>query len=174
MEANLVSDKGILDAVAKYLTSKGKPTNVSDFINPTKYAGVTVFWLYVPGFTYWRLPAAGTGIEATAGQVLTVDWAPPGVLPPTVQSPRGFVVTETSVVSSVGVAVVLHPAGSSSGVVTYQVKDPTTDDAQFRPWKYLPIQAAPAPGVITFAGVQLLYRDMSLPKNPPPSSCQPR
>jgi len=152
----MAGDNGILEAVAKHLTAKGTSTVVADLINPGRYAGVTVFWLYSPGISSLRLPAFATTVEASAGQVLNVNWAPPGLLPPSIQATRGFFVDDGAPVSGMGISVVLVPAGGSAPAsVTYSIKDPTTDAASGKPYKYRQIQARPLPGVITFAAPQL-------------------
>jgi hypothetical protein len=186
IEANHLSDKGILEALAKYLTDKGTPTTPADLIDPQRYAGVVIFWLYNPGFPYWRLPATspldvtgGTGIKLKVegpGQVLTVDWAPPGALPPPVaplQSTRGFVVFEFASESKTGLTAVLYPAGSNPGEVTYEVKDTITDPLQLRPWTHPDVKATPRPGVITFVPIQLYFNGETPPKITPPSNCLP-
>jgi len=152
----MASDKGILEAVAKALTASGSSTTVADLTNPAKFSGVTVFWLYAPGFSSLRLPAFGTTIEASAGTVLNINWAPPGLLPPSIQSTRGFFVDTSSPVSGMGIAVVLLPAGSTPPAkVTYTVIDPVTDAPSGKPYTYQKIQAKPLPGVISFAAPQL-------------------
>jgi hypothetical protein len=156
IELPLASDKGILEAVAKHLTAKGTATEVSDLINPTRYAGVTVFWLFSPGISSLRLPAFGTTVEPSAGTVLNVNWAPPGLLPPSIQSTRGFFVDDGAPVSGMGIIAVLVPAGSTAPAsVTYSFTDPVTDAAWGRPYRYQQIQQQPLPGVITFASLQL-------------------
>jgi hypothetical protein len=175
LESNQLSNKGILDALARFLSATGTPTTVADFTNPSKFAGVAVFWLGNPGFPYLRAPAANTTVEATAGQVINVEWAPPGFLPPpydAMQSERGFFVAGAPV-SSMGIAAVLVPAtGSPPASVTYKFVDSTTDAAAGRPWYYPSIQAPLTPGAITYGGIQMYHS--TGPKWPPsPYFCLP-
>ena len=175
-EAGNLSTVGILEAVAKYLTVSGTPTTVADFVDPTKFANVVVFWLYHPGSALLRVPADGTTIEASAGQVLHVEWAPPGVPPDNLRSTRGFMVSDGAAVSPRGISVVLLRAGAElPPVVTYTVKDPSEDEALARPWFFPPIQAPPTPGVVNFAGTQLWRSDEpnGPPGPPPPFLCLP-
>ena len=44
-EAMHISDRGVLEAVARYRQAKGQPTAVADFLNPAKFATVSVFFL---------------------------------------------------------------------------------------------------------------------------------
>ncbi|RKH13330.1 hypothetical protein D7V97_06030 [Corallococcus sp. CA053C] len=157
-ESLAIGDNGILDAVARYLTATGTPTTALDFVDPTKFHGVNVFWLFQPGFPMLRAPAPGTTIEATSGQVFNVAWQPPGStsIPPGLQSPRGFVVQAGSPTSGLGIIVVTQPAsGPRAPGVRFTVVDNTTDAANRRPWKFDPINAPIVPGVITFAGLQI-------------------
>jgi len=173
IDAAQLSEKGILQAVAKYLTAKGTSTSATDLTNPARFGGVTVFWLYMPGFSSLRAPGGGTTIEASSGQVLNVEWAPPGVLPPPLsdlQSERGFFVAEGAPVSSVGISVVLLPANSTAPV-KYSVKDPQTNAALARPWKAPDITLAPQPSVITFGGIQLWHAS-GRPFPPEKNFCQ--
>jgi hypothetical protein len=176
-EAANLSTVGILDAVARYLTSKGTPTSVADFVNPAKFSNVVVFWLYQPGSPLLRVPADGTTIEASAGQVLHLEWAPPGVPPAELRSARGFMVAEGSLVSPLGLSVVLLRAGAGvPPVVTYSVRDPSSNEALSRPWFFPPIVAPPTPGVVNFAGNQLWRADQpNGPAGPtPPMLCLPQ
>lgn len=169
-EAAGLSTVGILEAVAKYLTVSGRTTSVQDLVNPAKYANVVVFWLYHPGSPLLRVPADGTTVEASAGEVLHIDWAPPGTPPANLRSTRGYIVSEPATTSPLGVSVVLLPAGSNvPPVVTYSFVDPTVDVSQSRPWFFPPIQAPPTPGVVNFAGTQLWRADEpNGPAGPPP------
>ncbi|MBE4751545.1 hypothetical protein G4177_25560 [Corallococcus sp. ZKHCc1 1396] len=157
-ESLAVSDIGILDAVARFLTATGTATAVGDFVDPSKFHGVNVFWLYQPGFPMLRAPAVNTTLEASSGQVLNVAWQPPGSpnVPAGLQSPRGFVVQAGSPVSGLGIIVVLQPASSPKPPgIRFTVRDDTTDAAARRPWKFDPINAPAIPGVITFGGLQI-------------------
>lgn len=152
----MASDKGILEAVAKYLTVKGTATTVADLTNPSRFAGVTILWNFSPGLPSLRLPAFGTTVEPSAGQPLNINWAPPGLVPPAIQSTRGFFVDDSIPVSAMGIVVVLVPAGPTApSMVTYSVKDPSTDAATGHPYQYRQIRARPLPGVISFAATQL-------------------
>lgn len=152
----MASDKGILEAVAKYLSAKGTATTVADLTNPARYSGVTILWNFSPGLPSARLPAFGTTVEPSAGQPFNINWAPPGAVPPAIQSTRGFFVDDSIPVSAMGIVVVLVPGGASApSMVTYSVKDPVTDAAAGRPYQYRQIRARPLPGVIAFAAPQL-------------------
>lgn len=156
-ESLAIGDNGILDAVARAMTAAGAPTTPADFVDPTKFHGVNVFWLYQPGFPMLRAPAVNTALEATSGQVFNVAWQPPGApgLPPGLQSPRGFIV-QPGAVSGLGIFVVVQPAsGPKAPGVRFTVRDDTTDAATRRPWKFDPINAPLIPGVITFGGLQI-------------------
>jgi hypothetical protein len=161
LEAAQLSDNGILEAVARYLTEiEGNPTTVQDFLSPEKYAAVTVFWLYHPGFPFLRVPADSTTVEASAGRVINVAWAPPGALPPglaPLQSTRGFFAPPGATYSGVGISVVLLPRSATPPppVVTYLLKDmgdPTVNPTALRPWSFMPLKIPPIPGTIGFAG----------------------
>lgn len=176
IEASQLSTTGILQAIAKYLTSKGTPTTVAHLYGLTnRYEGVTVFWLYNPGFSSLRGPGAGTTVEASAGQVLNVEWAPPGVLPPPLsdlQSQRGFFVAEGAPVSSLGIVAVLVPKGSTNPV-TYKFKDPTTDAATGRPWKYPDLTVAPTSEAVAFGAIQLRFATGTA-SQPERTACRPK
>lgn len=192
LEALQMSDKGILEAVAKYLTAEGTPTTVQDLLNPARFGGVTVFWLYRPGFPVFRVPAANTSVVATvkdvssgvdvpSGRVLNIEWAPPGALPPPLapfQSTRGFFIPPgpPAPISSLGLAAVLHPPlMGPPPMVTFTAKDLTTSDPEGRPWVFQAAVALPVvPGVVSFAGLQLANKTPSTtPSIPPPSTCLP-
>ncbi|MBN9684621.1 MULTISPECIES: hypothetical protein [unclassified Corallococcus] len=188
LEALQMSDKGILEAVAKYLSFEGTPTTVADLLNPGRFGGVTVFWLYRPGFPVFRVPAANTTVEASAGRVLNIEWAPPGVLPPPLaglQSTRGFFIPPVAPggtpapFSSLGLVAVVHPPlpqppMGPPPVVHYTAKDTTTSDPEGRPWVLPPLDLPVAPGSVTFAGLQMYSKTPSTtPQIPPPSTCLP-
>ncbi|AFE05995.1 hypothetical protein COCOR_04734 [Corallococcus coralloides DSM 2259] len=185
LEALQMSDKGILEAVAKYLTAtEGTPTTVADLLNPGRFGGVTVFWLYRPGFPVFRVPAANTTVEASAGRVLNIEWAPVGVLPPPLapfQSTRGFFIPPGPPApnSSLGLVAVVHPPlpqppMGPPPVVHYEAKDSTTSDPEGRPWVLQPLDLPVAPGSVTFAGLQMYSKTPSTtPQIPPPSTCLP-
>lgn len=104
----LASTGGVLDAVAKYLTPTGGPAvAVTDFIDPSKYGGALVAWFYAPEAPVVRVPAGGTRLTAPGMTVYNITWAPPGLGPTGLQSPRGFFVTTSP--SPIGVVVALAP-----------------------------------------------------------------
>ncbi len=143
---------GILDAVAQAESQPGAPVAVADLVNPAKYGGVAVFWMYQPLGGSVRVPAFGTRMDANVGRVLLIDWAPPGVLPAAAkQSPRGFHVG-AGPVSGFGISVVLlPPLAGPPAPVTFTPVDPVTDLPNGRPWKFpaLPPTVI-APGMISF------------------------
>jgi hypothetical protein len=166
---------GILEAVAKYLTDKGTPTQVSDFLDPSKVGGVVVWWSYFPGPPFMRLPAFGAGIEVGGGEgplpagtrVMGLVWAPPGGGPPHLQSARGFFVTEegtetaggvTGPFSGIGLSVaVFPPSAGGPHFATFKAVHP--GGLQFGP------VGTPVPaGIISFVGTQIF---------PPPDPSQP-
>jgi len=164
LEAIHVGDNGVLEAVAKYRTSKGQPTRVADLTDPSKFAGVSVFWLNEPGFPGWRFHAPNTTIEASAGITYNIDWAPPGMVPAAVQSTRGFYVSETRA-SPIGAAVVAIPAGPNvPPAVMYMPVDTITSVPAGRPYEYFPIEVPPVPGLVMAASLQLFFAP------PPPGS----
>ncbi|NBD09401.1 MULTISPECIES: hypothetical protein [Corallococcus] len=180
LEALQVSDKGILDAVARRLSSEGTSVTVQDLLNPARFGGVTVFWLYRPGFPVFRVPAANTTVEATSGRVLNIEWAPVGALPPPLaplQSPRGFFIPPGPPApnSSLGLVAVVHPPlMGPPPVVTYTAKDSTTSAPEGRPWLLQALAIPQIPGIVTFAGLQMASSTPSTtPSIPPPSTCVP-
>ncbi|KFE68358.1 hypothetical protein [Hyalangium minutum] len=185
MEAVHVGSTGVLQAVAKQLSSQGKPTVVSDLLDPTQYHSVTVVGMFHAGNAALRAPAAGTGLSATSTTgsgapvsypVYHIDWAPPGTPPSNLRSDRGFIVSATDK-SPVGFAVVLVPATlPRPAAITYTVTDPVEDAVARRPWVYMPITAPPTPGIVTFLGIQMGYQPPSIPLfqlPPPPGACVP-
>jgi hypothetical protein len=173
-EAIHASNAGILDAVARHLTLQGQPTTVADLIDPSRYAGVTVVWLYRPGFSALRVPAFGTTVTASAGTVLNVTWAPPGTVPPEAHSPRGFVVARTPD-TFMGIAVVLIPASEPVSTLTIQVRDLVSDAGQHRPWKHRPLQVPVLQRKVGYASLQLITAEAPFkPTSPhaePPYLC---
>ncbi|HEX8825872.1 MAG TPA: hypothetical protein VF794_38530 [Archangium sp.] len=173
------SKKGILQAVAKHLTVvKGVPTTVEDLINPAKYYAATVFWLFHAGNGALRVPAAMTAVEASAGQVFFIDWAPSFLPPASLRSERGFIVTTDAPASPMGITVVLVPNNGAPPpeLINYKIVDTVTDAATRRPWFFPPISAPIAPTVIGFAGLQMMYQPSELPGYqlpPPPGLCLP-
>ncbi|MGQ0507697.1 MAG: hypothetical protein ACT4TC_20535 [Myxococcaceae bacterium] len=171
MAAPLVSKVGVLDAVAKYLTATGTPTSVADLYSPAKFGGVVVTWLYASGPSALRAPAKGSTLGAAVtspasvtARVLHIDWAPPGVGPPT-QSPRGFFVNDAVTASPQGLTVtLLTPAAQPPTLVAFTPGDPVTDAANDRPWQFPPLPPMPiAPGTLSFNELQAVPRG-----SPPP------
>jgi hypothetical protein len=198
IEAIHTSDNGVLEAVAKYLTFvEGVPTTVADFLTPTRYSGVNVFWLYIPGFPFLRAPTTpppsptpppnplavpNTTVNIAVGlpssRIFNIQWAPKEMLPPEVQalqSARGFFVLPGLESSNVGIVVALHDANTPPGsLVVYQVEDKVTDEETFRPWKTFPIPAPVAPGAVVAASLQLSFNDAPDAVGPlPPYFCLP-
>ncbi|MGE6762316.1 hypothetical protein ACQKGO_30180 [Corallococcus interemptor] len=178
LEALQASDNGIVEAVAKYLSSEGTPVTVADLLGGPRYGGITVFWLYRPGFPVFRVPAANTTVEASSGRVLNIDWAPPGALPPQLQSARGFFIAPGPPASNspLGIVAVVHPPlMGPPPVVKYTPKDTVTSIPEDRPWVFnQPLELPVAPGVVTFAGLQMASKTPSTtPQIPPPSTCVP-
>ncbi|NOK17075.1 hypothetical protein [Corallococcus carmarthensis] len=181
LEALQVSDKGILEAVAKYLTATGgTAVTVANLLDPARFGGVTIFWLYRPGFPVFRVPAANTTVEATSGRVFNIEWAPVGALPPPLapfQSTRGFFIPPGPPApnSSLGLVAIVHPPlMGPPGTVTYTAKDATTSTADNRPWSLMPLALPQIPGLVTFAGLQMSPAVPSAtPSIPPPSTCLP-
>lgn len=173
--AALIGDSGILEAVANYLTNAGTPTTVADFIDPTKYGGVVVIWNFQLGSPVLRAPAGGTTLAASMGQVLMIDWAPPGLpsLPPPVlaiQSQRGFYVSSNPT-SNIGVSVTtLPPVMGPPPMVTFTPSDPVTDPTKNRPFNYAPVTAPVPSKVITFGERLAIFPNAPAP---PQFQCVP-
>lgn len=155
-EAARMSSTGIIQAVAKYLSAEaGSTVTVDDLLDDTKYGGVFVMWLYEPGPPILRFPAFDTGLTASPGTVLPINWAEPGAvfLPPeilAIQSDRGFVVDPSNPESSWGVtAVVLPPSEEVPTFVTLTFLDPTGR------LEFSEIEIPIVPGVVGFGALQL-------------------
>jgi hypothetical protein len=168
-ETALVSDGGVLEAVAKHL---GLPS-AGVLLDPTRFGGVVVSWLYTPGDPSLRVPAFGAFTAASAGTSYDVRWLPPGAGPPPVvarQSRRGFFVNTDGPTSTLGAAVgvtvtTLPPLMGPPTAVTFTATDPATDAATKRPWTFPTLPAImPAPGLVTFIGLQAI--DFSRPPAP--------
>lgn len=178
-EAVHIGRNGILEAVAKYLSVvKGQPTLVDDLINPTIFHAVVVIDAFHPGNPALRAPAANVSVEASAGQVYYIAWAPPTVPPANLRSTRGFIVSDTATAAPIGIAVVVVPATSPRPpVITYSIKDGVTDSVERRPWVFTAVTAPPASGVISFLGQQPGYQAGPVPTfvDPPlPAACLPQ
>lgn len=173
-EAMQTSDRGVLEAVAKYQESKGKPTQVTDFLNPAKYTSVAVFWLYLPAaLPNLLFPAAGTSIQASAGVKYHIAWKPVPTSGPTgTQSRRGFYVDDKATSSPIGVTVVVIPAGTPlTPTMTYVAQDTVTNAALGRPLVFPPLPLQPVPGIISAVSLQLMSSaplpDGKQPAGPP-------
>lgn len=180
-EAAHIGKNGILEAVARHLTANGTPTTVDDLVNPAKYWGTNVFWFYAAGNAIVRAPTDGlaleVNIEGGTHQRFTLDWAPPGVLPPALnQSTRGFYVTNAQL-SPLSIYVVLLPntGGPPPSSVGFLVKDTKTSASAQRPWHFPPIPGGIGPGAVTYIGTQMLYpfNPLRAPAPPPPFFCLP-
>jgi hypothetical protein len=178
IEAIQISDIGIMEAIAKNLSLTGPNTvTVSDLLDPTKFAGISVFWLYHPGFGFLKAPADNTTLEATSGQVLNIEWAPPGALPPELtpfQSTRGFFAPPGAPTSSLGLVAVVHTGTPPAEPVTYTAKDTVTDAANLRPWNFPPLPLPVIPGAVFFTTVQFMTSQSAPPGLIPPSACAPK
>jgi hypothetical protein len=175
MEAVSIGRNGVLEAVAKYLTSQGRPTVVTDFMDPTRYHSVAVVVTHHAGNQALRAPADGISLEGTQGEVYVLDWAP---LPAdSLRSARGFIVT-TAATSPVGFNVVLMRATSPRpDTITYKFRDTRTDSAARRPWAFRELQEPPHAGVVTYIGAQAGYKPPDdIPRASlgiPPNACVP-
>ena len=155
---------------------------MDDLLNPAKFHSVHYFWFYHPGHPALKAPADGVGLEASFGTVLPVDWAPPGLGPPNLQSTRGFIV-DPSKPSPLGINVVVMPNNGPVDFVNhYKVVDITgqantpENKAQLRPWFFQPIEGHVIPGQVTFIGLQVWYSTVATAAPgypPPPSLCLP-
>jgi hypothetical protein len=160
---------GILEAVARHLTAQGTATTVDDLVNPARYWGAHVFWIYIAGNPVLRVPASGVALEASAGQIIALDWAPPGTLPaPPNQSTRGFFVTNGSI-SPMGVYMVLFPNnGPPPANIQFRYKDTVTDPVSRRPWFFPNEPGSIGPGIVIYHTNQMLYGAVPNHPSPPP------
>ncbi len=168
--ATMLTDHGILGAVARHLSATGSSTTVRDLLNKTRYGGVLVVWQLAPGPGGVHAPGAGTRTLSDKGQVFHIDFIPPSIpLPEPVdalRSERGFIVAtktpdpedppgppELADSSAIGVTVVLAPPNSGDPVplnLKLEDADPTRlkDGTQ---WVYPQLPPTPvAPGMVTF------------------------
>lgn len=181
MSAGQIAKNGVMEAAAKFLSATEEPTTVEDLINPDKFYGFNIFWLYHAGNPGLKAPADRTTIEASEGQLLHIDWAPPGVLPPFLnQSARGFYVTNTPT-SPLGVIVsYLRNKGENrpkERTIQYKFVDTVTDAAAKRPWVFPSVEGHFTPGQVSYAGLQFFYpTPPEAPPGapPPPSLCLPQ
>jgi hypothetical protein len=174
-EAVSIGRNGVLEAVAKYLTSQGRPTVVTDFMDPTRYHSVAVVVTHHGGNQALRAPADSISLEGTQGEVYVLDWAPPDA--DALRSARGFKVT-TAATSPVGFNVVLFRATNPKPeTISYKFKDTKTDSAAIRPWVYPEVKEPPHAGVVTYIGAQMGYKPIDdIPRatlGAPPGLCIP-
>jgi hypothetical protein len=176
-EAVSIGRNGILEAVAKHLTvNLGRPTVVSDFMDPTRYHSVAVVATHHAGNQAVRAPADGISLEGTQGEVYALDWAP---LPAdNLRSARGFIVTNAAT-SPVGFNVVLmrRTGAPAPATITYRFSDTQVNSVSRRPWVFPEIKEPPHPGIVTYIGAQMRYKPVDdIPRNSlgiPPSLCIP-
>jgi hypothetical protein len=168
----LIGDSGILEAVARYLKSAGKKVSAADFIDPGKYGGVAVWWLYQAGPPVLRVPAFGAYVKADQGQSFSIYWMPPGAGPAAVsaiQSARGFFVNMAGASGpglDIAVTVVLlPPVNGPPAMVGFVPTDPVSDSTQGRPFTFpsLPPAMPIAPGIVSWGELQA-----NTPDSPPP------
>jgi hypothetical protein len=173
--AGVVSDSGALEAVAKAMTLGGTTTTVADLLDPTKTGGVVVWWLWMPGPPVLRVPAFGATMQADMGTTFTIAWLPPGLLPPAVQSKRGFFVTSGPAGPAdpprPGLSVtVLPPLMGPPPMIQFTPMDPVTDEASGRPFSFPPLPPMQlGPGIATFGELQ----GATPGQIPPPFICLP-
>lgn len=153
-----VAKQGVLSAVAAHLTRvTGTATSVDDLLDPTKFGGVVVWWLLVPGSPLENSSAIGTSIRADGeAAIMNLAWAKPGT-GPAGQSARGFYVDADSPTSPIGVTAIVLPVERSGQPVTFTVNDPVNDPSLGRPYNYPPITVAPVPGHANIARLGLSF-----------------
>lgn len=155
--ANVVSDSGVLEAVAIARTLSGTPTTVGDLVDPTKTGGVVVWWLWMPGAGQLRVPAFGVSTSADQGTTFQIGWAPPGVIPAPIQSKRGFYVsTMPGDMGALPISVtVMPPLQGPPPSVTFTQTDHVTAEDGSRPFTFPSLGALQVgPGVVTFGELQ--------------------
>lgn len=149
--AVLLSDRGILDAVARHLSTPSKPVSVANLLDPARFGGVLVWWNREPSdMMYWK-PAKGVTTEVSTGTTYSVSWDLPGAGPAGAQSPLGFFVSADPAANIGLTATVLPPSGESGTLVTATVTDPVTDETKGRPFAFhqlVPLSVRP--GVATY------------------------
>lgn len=181
--ALMVGNAGALDAVAQRLTELGTPTTVADLLDPAKTGGVSLLWVHTPSdaFDFFLSPMDSVAGEATAGQLIALDWFPvdPETGPAPGQSPMGFAALPDPM-SMIGYFALVLPPGVTEPVEvrftdTY-TSLPEDDTEHFgpRPWKVPSITVEPGSGLTvgrTFAEPNLPpFEDdpMADPGQPPP------
>ncbi|WP_338869011.1 hypothetical protein [Myxococcus stipitatus] len=165
--ALLVGSAGALDAVAQHLTAAGTPTTVADLLNPAKTGGVALLWVHGPSFPgdLFLSPLDSVAGEASAGQLIALDWAPPEGAPG--QSPMGFAALPDAV-SMVGYFALVLPPGTSAPVTVR-----FTDTFTLPPGEEPDPEAPPRPMAIPQVTVEpragvSVYRSFAQPPEPPP------
>ena len=151
-EAGIIGDNGILEAVAKRIGG----ITAADFLDPAKYGGVAIWWLWMPTSPIARVPAFGAKATADVGTTYFISWAPPGLGGAT-QSARGYLAVADPVAGNgIGISVTVLPPNTAAPMaptfVHFTTEDPVTDTTALRPWSWppLPPQVPIAPGVISF------------------------
>lgn len=155
--ANVVSDVGVLEAVAIARTLGGMPTTVGDLLDPTKTGGVVVWWLWMPGAGQLRVPAFGVSTSADIGTTYQIGWAPPGAIPAPIQAKRGFYVsTMPGDMGALPISVtVLPPLTGPPPAVTFTQTDHVSAPDGSRPFTFPSLGALQVgPGVVTFGELQ--------------------
>jgi hypothetical protein len=158
--ATLVGREGALGAVAKLLT-KTKATTVADLLNPAKYGGVLLFWVYSPSpvLDVFDQPMPGIVATASRGTVYTIGWAGSDPEVPSAAGKRtemGYYATSSATKSPLSYFAVVLPAGSTGPVTLNFTDTVTTPDGEEpgpggpRPWSIPEVTLTPGPGV-TFA-----------------------
>lgn len=167
--ASMLTDKGILDAVARFLTATGSSTTVSDLLNPTKFGGVVVSWQMAAAGAGVHAPASDTRLTSDLGRVLYIDWIPPPVTLPepakALRSARGFIIAtkppnpanpsappELLDYSPLGISVVLlDPLKGPPPDLHLKLEDPNPKQAAGRPWTWpaLPPMKV-GPGMVSY------------------------
>lgn len=170
--ANVVSDSGVLDAVARYRTSIGTPTTVGDLVDPSKSGGVVVWWLWNPGAATARVPALGAAVTADVGETFNLAWSAPGK-GPAFQAARGFWVNTMGPTTKGALPVtvtLLPPNAGTPPMVTFTATDSMMAADGSRPFNFPKLAAIEvAPGV-TYGELQALTTGAAPPAV---SACNP-
>jgi hypothetical protein len=154
--ANAVGSKGALEGIAKFQSLGGPPVSVSDLLNPAKSGGVVLTWVYAPSplLDLFLIPSGdarpmsrlGITMASNVGTVYALEWAPPGALPPELQSEMGYFVSDQGP-SSLGYYAVVLPPGAASTQLHATFTDLVEDPEQGRPWTVPDVRATVYPGV---------------------------
>ena len=188
--ALMVGSAGALDAVAQAMTEQGTPTTVADLVDPAKTGGVALMWVHTPSdaFDFFLTPMDSVAGEATAGQLVALDWFPvdPDLGAAPGQSPMGFAALPDPV-SFIGYFALVLPPGVTEPVEvrftdTY-TSQPGEDTERFgpRPWPIPSVTVGPGSGLTvhrSFAAPEVPWVDDPLadPGQPPPDfswTCTP-